>query len=218
MPADDPPSQPASGLGVISGRVFEFLRHYQADVPQRWSAEDLAAQSQFVEPWLAGKRWLDWSTEASALALLQNRLVPALGSWDENSQAILLAGPIAELIDPQELIHAAGSAIETGGYFIGILPCLRDNSPESQLFAEISAQSLWPYFMAEEWMEVLSEASLEVEQGGFVPAPAFHRAVMQDCLQFKGFGEVFSKMSQQGYDPYEVGWGELRIAAKLSSK
>lgn len=50
----------------------------------------------------------------------------------------------------------------------------------------------------------------------FVPIDAFKEAVAADRLGFKGFHGLFQRMKSEGYDPFEVGWGELRVAGKLA--
>jgi len=35
-------------------------------------------------------------------------------------------------------------------------------------------------------------------------------------VSFEVFADDFDEMEKQGYDPIEVGWGELRFAAKLA--
>jgi hypothetical protein len=80
-----------------------------------------------------------------------------------------------------------------------------------------AAASLWPYYAAEELFELLGEAGWQVdpEAGGYVPIPQFNAAVLSGRLGFKGFGRVFDQLRAQGYDPMEVGWGEVRFGARL---
>ena len=54
-------------LSVAENATFDYRR----DVPARWSPEDLAAQQEFVNWQIADSRWLDWSTPAVALQLVQ---------------------------------------------------------------------------------------------------------------------------------------------------
>src|SRR5438309_11174724 len=112
----------------------EFLEHYQRDVPARWSPADLAAQREFVNAQIAGRRWLDWSTPAAALQLVQSAFGQTASGTAGKCEVVVLAGPVVELLEPTALFHQAASALAPGGKLIGIVPCLRDNSPESGLF------------------------------------------------------------------------------------
>src|SRR5439155_21367437 len=56
---------------MFSAAGAEFLENYQRDVSSRWSSADLAALQEFVNAEIAGRRWLDWSTPAAALQLVQ---------------------------------------------------------------------------------------------------------------------------------------------------
>ena len=202
---------------TFSAAGAEFLENYQRDVPARWSPEDLAAQQEFVNWQIADSRWLDWSTPAVALQLVQaaqaQTAVGTVGKYD----AVVLAGPVVELLEPAALFHQAAPALAPGGKLIGIVPCLRDNSPESRLFAEIAAAMLWPYYTAEELLEMLREAGWQVDgaASGFVVIRRFNEAVLKDQLGFNGFSNIFARLTAQGYDPMEVGWGELRFVTRL---
>src|SRR5439155_24193359 len=97
------------------------------------------------------------------------------------------------------------------------MPWLRDNSPESQLFAELAAAMLWSYYTAEELSEMLAETGWQVrrESSRFVSIRRFTEAVLKDHLSFKGFRKIFDQVEAQGYAPSEIGWGELRFVAEL---
>jgi hypothetical protein len=196
----------------------EFLAHYPSDAQLRWSADDHAAQQDFVSRHVSGHRWLDWSTADSALALLQADLTQtplgAVGKWP----ALVLAGPAAELVKLPSLLERAAAALTDDGVLIGIIPCLRDNSPESQRFVETATVCFWPYPTAEELLEALGDRGwrCDPDASRFVPIPQFNRAVLDDKLGFKGFRRTFTRLEQDGYDPIEVGWGELRFVAKIT--
>jgi hypothetical protein len=200
---------------MFSATAMEFLENYQRDVPMRWSPNDLAAQRKFVSAQLAGNDWLDWSTPAAALQLVQAGAGPVSTGTAEQSDVVVLAGPIVELLEPLALFNLARGPLGPGGKLIGIFPCLRNNSPESELFMRHARSTLWPYFTAEELLESLRETAWQVEPqpSGFVPIPRFTVAVLNDQLGFKGFNRVFTRLSAEGYDPMEIGWGELRFVA-----
>ena len=63
---------------------------------------------------------------------------------------------------------------------------------------------------------MLGESAWQIESrvSGFVSIPRFNLAVLNDELGFKGFNRVFARLSAEGYDPMEVGWGELRFVAR----
>ncbi|MHB8519373.1 MAG: hypothetical protein ACYDH9_01325 [Limisphaerales bacterium] len=194
----------------------DFLQHYPQDAGRRWSADDRAAQQEFVVRHLAGRRWLDWSTAESSLDLIQGSLARtppgAHGRWP----ALVLAGPAAELLEPAALFERATAVVDEDGVLIGLMPCLRDNSPESQRFGEAAAASLWPYHTVEELLEALRDAGwrCDVHESRFVPIPQFGRTALSDQLGFQGFHRIFSRLEQDGYDPLEIGWGELRFVAR----
>jgi len=204
---------------IFSAAGAEFLENYQRDAPVRWSPDDLAAQKEFVGAQIAGGDWLDWSSPAAALQLVQ----AAAGQTSEGiagkSDAVVLAGPIVELLEPLALFSQARGPLGPGGRLIGIIPCLRDNSPESDQFMQHARATLWPYYTAEELVEMLDETAWQIESqvSGFAPIPRFNLAVLNDQLGFKGFNRVFTRLSAEGYDPMEVGWGELRFVARWVS-
>lgn len=195
----------------------EFLQHYAHDVRLRWTTESLEAQQAFVTSGIAGLDWLDWSSEAVALQILQAHLTSTELGFTRHYEAVLMAGPLVELMEPPVLLQHAHRHLETKGRVIGIIPCLRDNSPESSLFCEVASEILWPYYTAEELLEMIAETGLipNREQTQFVPILEFNRTVLNDALGFKGFRRVFDQIGEQGYDPIEVGWGELRFEATL---
>lgn len=195
----------------------EFLEHFQRDAQVRWSSDDLAAQKQFVNAQIAGRKWLDWSSPAAALQLIQaSRAQTSLGAVEEHD-ALVLAGPVVEMLEPVALFGQAASLVRPGGRLIGIVPCLRDNSPESREFMRLGVSSLWPYYTAEELLEMLSESGWKIEPpaSGFVAIPRFNQVVLKGELGFRGFAKVFERLMADGYDPVEVGWGELRLVATM---
>ena len=199
----------------LSASAAEFLENYQRDAPLRWSPDDLAAQQEFVNRRIAGRDWLDWSTPAAALQLTQARQTQISVGAMEAYDAAVLAGPVVELLELRELFRQAAPSVRAAGELIGIIPCLRDNSPESQRFAEAAARTLWPYHTAEELLEMLLESGWLVDSSGsgFTAIPRFNEAVLKSQLAFKGFNRVFAGLAAEGYDPKEVGWGELRFVA-----
>jgi hypothetical protein len=202
---------------TFSAAGAEFLQHYAHDAQIRWSLEDLAAQREFVNTRLIDCQWLDWSTASAALQLVQaGRAQTSLGTHEKHD-ALVLAGPIVELIEPTTLFRQAVSPLRPGGNLIGLMPCLRDNSPESEHFMRHAAATLWPYYTAEELVEMLRENGLREDSrtSGFVAIPQFNDAVLKDRLGFTGFAKIFKQLAAEGYDPSEVGWGELRFVARL---
>ena len=201
---------------IFSAAGAEFLENYQRDVPVRWSPSDLAAQKEFVGAQVAGGDWLDWSTPAAALQLVQAAAGQTSAGTAEKSDAVVLAGPIVELVEPLALFSQARGPLEPGGRLVGIIPCLRDNSPESDQFIQHARTTLWPYYTAEELLEMLRETDWQIEWqvSGFIPIPRFNLAVLDDQLGFKGFNRIFTRLSAEGYEPMEVGWGELRFVAR----
>jgi hypothetical protein len=147
-------------------------------------------------------------------ASLTNIDVSVAGRYD----ALVLAGPVVELIERAVLFQQAVAPLKSPGRLVGIIPCLRDNSPESQLFAELVAAALWPYSTAEELLEMLGEAGWQVrhDSNRFVSIRRFTEAVLKDQLSFKGFRRIFDQVEAQGYDPNEIGWGELRFVAEMT--
>jgi len=202
-------------LPIFSAAGAEFLENYQRDTPVRWSPDDLAAQRDFVRAQLAGCDWLDWSTPAAALQLAAAAAGQVPAGPAQESEAVVLAGPIVELLEPLALFSQARGPLGPGGRLVGIMPCLRDNSPESDLFIHHAKAELWPYYTAEELLEMLRETVWQIQSTvcGFTPIPRFNLAVLDDQLGFKGFNRIFARLSAEGYDPMEVGWGELRFVA-----
>jgi len=197
--------------------VGDFLRWYTHDALVRWSAEDLAAQQRFVNEQMAGMHWLDWSSASAALQLWQAEHLAMSVAAPAECEALLLAGPIVEMVALEPLLRHASAFLKPHGRLVGIIPCLRDNSPESQLFSEIAASMLWPYLTAEELIEICRELGCEPNSAltHFIRIPQFNEMVLKDKLAFNGFAEVFRELERQGYNPMEVGWGELRLAASF---
>ncbi|MEW6157971.1 MAG: hypothetical protein AB1813_11095 [Verrucomicrobiota bacterium] len=195
----------------------DFLRAYPRDLTVRWSAEDLRAQREFVEAWLPPEEWLDWSAEAAAFELFQAGLLGVPPTFLRPVSAIVMAGPVAEFLERSWLFDLAATHLTQGGRLIGVAPCLRDNSPENQAFAEACASFFWPYETAEELLEQLRECELipVPEVTRFVEIPRFKRAVLDGALQFSGFAQAFAQLEKAGYDPMEIGWGELRFVAHV---
>ncbi len=198
---------------ILPEAAAEFLENYQRDALARWSAEDLAAQREFVNAQVSGSAWLDWSTPSAALQLVQAGNTQTVPGTAQQYDALVLAGPVVELVEPATLFRQATGPLRPGGRFVSIIPCLRDNSPESQQFMQHAAAMLWPYHTAEELLEILRESRWRVESSGFIAIPQLNRAVLANQLTFKGFRRVFDELGAQGYDPLAVGWGELRFVA-----
>lgn len=201
----------------ISQAAADFIEHYGRDANLRWSPDDLIEQTKFVRGCIDTDSWLDWSSQSAALQLLQAKLLSMPTGFGERFDKILIAGPMAELMEATELLSLAIPHLRTRGSVIGIVPCLRDNSPESQVFADLAASKLWNYHTAEDWMEMIRDAGLNFSPGanGFIAIPRFSECILKDELCFKGFRQVFDEMEKLGYDPMEVGWGELRFIAAL---
>jgi len=193
----------------------EFLSHYSRDLQLRWSHAELADQRRFVQEQIMGRRWLDWSTESAALELLQARLLGTPPNLSASNEIIVLAGPVAELIEPDWLFATAAARLRPMGKLVGLIPCLRDNSPESRCFAEFAAAHFRAYSTAEELIEMLREGGFDTEHGtaSFIANGSFIEAVRRDQLSFRGFRRIFDQLGSEGYDPSEVGWGELRFSA-----
>ncbi len=208
-------------MSIISPVAGDFLTHWQNDAPRRWSATDFAAQQAFVNGQVEGREWTDWSTPMAAMQLIQASLLKAPLEDGDRHDAIVLAGPVTELVPPKELFSLAAGRLRPGGRLIGVFPCLRDNSPESARFMELTKAGLWPYFVEEEVREVLGEAGYDTcgsqAVAGFHAIPQFNRAVLGDDLGFKGFQRIFVEMEGEGYDAMEVGFGELRFAVSLGA-
>ena len=205
-------------MTAIPEQASDFLTQCQTDATRRWSAEDFAAQQQFVNERVAGSKWADWSTPMAAMQLIQSSLLGVAIEETGRHEAIIIAGPIVELLPPAEVFGMPARRLKPAGRLVGVIPCLRDNSPESQLFMDLAAEQLWPYCVAEELTEALGESGFELDDSGgdgFTAIPQFIHAVLDDRLSFKGFRKIFDEMEKQGYDPIEVGWGELRFSAKL---
>jgi len=200
---------------MFSASGAEFIENYQRDAPLRWSPEDLVAQQGFVNPQVTGRDWLDWSTPGAALQLVQAIRSQTSVGTEAKYEAVVLAGPVAELVEPDWLFREAALPLVPGGRLVGIVPCLRDNSPESQAFADLAVETLWPYYTVEDLLEMLSESGwrLASPAAGFVPIARFNDAVLKDQLGFKGFTRIFERLAARGYDPMEIGWGELRLSA-----
>ena len=210
----DPVVSPIS----LAGRV-EFLESYLRDAQVRWSPEDLVRQREYVNAQIAGRDWLDWSTPESALRLVQAASAHESGGETGKYDAVVLAGAVVELLEPAMLFNLAGPPLRPGGRLVGIYPCLRDNSPESRLFSEMASATLWPYYSAEELLEMLRDCGWRADPvaSAFVAIPSFNEAVLKSELHFKGFKRIFDQLVRQGYDPREIGWGELRFVAVLNS-
>lgn len=204
-------------MQMFSPAIAEFLQSYAHDQPLRWSAADLSAQAQFVEKTLNGTKWSDWSDPAVALPLLQAMMLDTPTSMEHDQDAILLAGPLSEIVPAETLVPLAQSHLSPAGKLVGIIPCLRDNSPESQHFMDLAAEKLWPYHTAEIWLELLQDTGLDASdiQSDFVARPQFATAALQDQLHFKPFAELFRAVESAGYGAHEIGWGELHFIAQM---
>src|SRR6266496_2116502 len=181
-----------SRMDIFSVSGAEFLENYQRDAPIRWSPGDLAAQREFVGAQVAADNWLDWSAPVTALQLFQAAAGQTSAGTGEKFDAVVLAGPIVEMLEPQTLFIQARGPLGAGGRLVGIVPCLRDNSPESDQFMRHARAMIWPYYTAEELLEMLRETAWQIEPqvSGFIPIPQFNLAVLKDQLGFKGFNRV----------------------------
>ncbi|HVY71452.1 MAG TPA: hypothetical protein VHH73_16080 [Verrucomicrobiae bacterium] len=191
------------------------MRHFRHDLPLRWSASDLAEQQAFATQNIAAGDWLDWSSDTAAMDLVQAAMGQPFYPQPGVFGSILLASPVAEMIPPELLFSSAARQLGPGKRLVAILPCVRDNSPESWLFCRQAEKLFWPYHPAEELLETLRDAGWEPdpEQSRFHPVTPFKTAVLADKLGFKGFRRVFDQLEAEGYDPMEIGWGELRVVA-----
>lgn len=203
-------------MQIFSPAIVEFLQAYAHDQAFRWSEEELAAQGKFAEAALAGVSWSDWSDPALALPLMQAAMLGTPTALEHAYDGILLAGPLTEIMPAEILIPLAQTHLNPSGRLVGIIPCLRDNSPESQLFMDLAAEKLWPYHTAEIWLEVLQDAGFEAAgiQGEFIAQPQFIASVLTGKLQFAPFAELLRGVEKAGYGANEIGWGELRFVAK----
>jgi len=203
-------------MSMFSPAIVEFLQHYAHDQPFRWTAEELAAQGRFAESALAGTSWSDWSDSAMALPLLQAALLNTPTSLDHDQDAILLAGPLTEIMLAERLLPLAQSHLNPAGRLVGIIPCLRDNSPESQHFMDLAAEKLWPYHTAEVWLELLQDTGFTATgiKAEFIARPQFAASALTEKLHFTPFTELFRAVEAAGYGAHEVGWGELYFVAQ----
>ncbi|MCD6048991.1 MAG: hypothetical protein K0Q55_394 [Verrucomicrobia bacterium] len=202
-------------MQMFSPATVEFLQTYGHDQAFRWTPEDLAAQAQFAEQALAGVAWCDWSDPGMALPLLQAAMLNTPTALEHDYDGILLAGPLSELMPAEALIPLAQAHLNPAGRLVGIIPCLRDNSPESQRFMDLAAEKLWPYHTAEIWLELLQDAGFEAARikGEFIARPQFAASALTGKLHFAPFAELFREVEKAGYGANEVGWGELRFVA-----
>src|SRR5437867_12553316 len=134
---------------IFSPAGVEFLQHYPMDVCARWSPEDLAAQQEFVNAQIAGRSWLDWSSPAETLQLVQASHADTSFAAGEEYEALVLAGPVVVLLEPARFFHQDASALRPDGKLVGIIPCLPDHSPEAQQSIHPVAPPLWQCWTAE---------------------------------------------------------------------
>ena len=99
--------------------------------------------------------WADWSTPMAAMQLIQSSLLGVAMEEADRHEAIVVAGPVVELLPLAEVFEMAARRLNSAGRLVGVIPCLRDNSPESQLFMDLAAEQLWPYCVAEELMVIV---------------------------------------------------------------
>ena len=203
-------------MQIFTPAIVDFLEHYAHDQAFRWSAEDLAEQAQFAEQALADVAWCDWSNPGMALPLLQAAMLNTPTALEHDYDGILLAGPLSEIMPAETLIPLAQAHLNPAGRLVGIIPCLRDNSPESQRFMDLAAEKLWPYHTAEIWLELLQDTGFEATgiKGEFIARPQFAASALTGKLRFTPFAELFREVEKAGYGANEVGWGELRFLAK----
>jgi hypothetical protein len=116
----------------------------------------------------------------------------------------------------ETLIPLAQAHLNPMGKLVGIIPCLRDNSPESQQFMDFAAEKLWPYHTAEVWLELLQDTGFVATgiKAEFVARPQFAVSALNNKLHFTPFTELFRAVEAAGYGAHEVGWGELYFTAE----
>lgn len=202
---------------IPSGLAAEFVETYGLDATARWNEAEVEAQARFVREQTDGRHFEDWTTGEAGLQLMQSMLFGTAPGVTSGVSGILAAGPLVELVEPASVFGIAAQSLQEGGKLVAIIPCLRDNSPESAEFMSLARAEMWPYYTAEELVEFLREAEFEIAQASFVSLPHFIQAVLHDRLQFKGFNRVLGKLQAQGYDPAEIGWGELRLVGQRAA-
>lgn len=201
---------------ISSELAAEFVENYGPDAKVRWSQEEVEAQARFVREQTGGRHFVDWTTGEAGLQLMQSMWFGTAPGGTSGVSGVLAAGPLVELVEPASVFGMAGQTLQEGGKLVAIIPCLRDNSPESAEFMSLARAEMWPYYTVEELIEFLREAEFEIVQASFVSLPHFIDAVLHDRLQFKGFNRVLGKLQAQGYDPAEIGWGEVRLVSVRS--
>lgn len=201
---------------MFTPAIAEFLEHYSHDQPLRWTEEELAAQAQFAESALSGVAWSDWSDPSIALPILQSAMLDTPSSLEHELDGILISGPLSEVMPAEMLLPLAQEHLSSTGKLVGVIPCLRDNSPESQLFMDIAAEKLWPYHTAEVWLEVLQDVGFVATgiKAEFIARPQFAVSALAAKLHFTPFTELFRAVEAAGYGAHEVGWGELYFVAQ----
>lgn len=201
---------------MFTPAIAEFFQHYAHDQAFRWTEEELAAQGRFAESALAGNSWSDWSEPILALSILQAAMLNSPTSLEHDQDAILLAGPLSEVMPAETLIPLTQSHLNPAGRLVGIIPCLRDNSPECQHFMDLAAERLWPYHTAEVWLELLQDTGFAATgiRAEFIPRPQFAASALADKLHFTPFAKLFREVEAAGYGAHEVGWGELFFVAQ----
>ena len=127
-----------------------------------------------------------------------------------------VVGADVELTDKEQLFTELFASAQPGQLIVGTLPCLRDNSPESARLAELMHEKLWDFWTAEELSEIIRDAGFEVigNRTQFRQNPRWNEAVLKGELQFQGYHSMFEVMMAEGFEPSEIGWGELWFVAK----
>ena len=197
--------------------ITEYLVSYNRDLPQRWTAQDLQAQSEFVGQALGQRPYLDLSKEEAVLHLWQNKVFSTGVGFGEQFQAAVLASPVTEVMDPQWVLSFAVQQLTLGGQIAAIIPCLRDNSPPNQAFAKLAEDYLWPIFTVDELLEMTAELGLtaHLPPTGFYPVEKFKQSLGEKSFIFSAFNKVADALISQGFDPMALGWGELRLSASI---
>ena len=83
--------------------------------------------------------------------------------------------------------------------------------------SEACAAAQWNCPTAEELLESLVECGLEVQPGWkFVPSPVLKSEAALRKIRFGPHLQAIQTVESAGYDPAEIGWGELRFAGSLN--
>ncbi len=195
----------------------ELLATYPVDDPLRWPDAMQAERGRFVDAVVSNLSALDLSDPPVAFEIAQTALTGSNPAFSERFPALIMAGPLVDLIDPAALLSLVAPFLTPTAIVAGLIPCLRDNSPESAAFAEACAAAQWNCPTAEELLESLIECGLEVQPGWrFIPSPVFRSESGLRKVCFGPHLRAIKAVESAGYDPGEIGWGELRFSGCLN--